>query len=71
MSTLEKTIDIISSMPENEVEQIYTYILSLKTKAKKSATEEKKVYRTPGGMQGKLWMVEDFDATPDCFKDYM
>lgn len=71
MSTLEKTIDMISLMPENEIEQVYTYIVSLNSKSKKENPREKKIYRTPGGMKGTLWMADDFDATPDCFKEYM
>lgn len=28
-------------------------------------------HRKPGGMKGEFYMADDFDETPDCFKDYM
>ena len=31
----------------------------------------KTIKRSPGGLTGKFWMAEDFDETPDCFKEYM
>ncbi|MBO4320035.1 MAG: DUF2281 domain-containing protein [Treponema sp.] len=27
--------------------------------------------RQPGGLTGKFWMADDFDETPECFKDYL
>ena len=37
--------------------------------SEKSSTKTTK--RSPGGLTGKFWMAEDFDETPDCFKEYM
>ena len=37
--------------------------------SEKSSAKTKK--RSPGGLTGKFWMAEDFDETPDCFKEYM
>ncbi|WP_318662908.1 helix-turn-helix domain-containing protein [Treponema sp.] len=28
-------------------------------------------YRKPGGLKGEFYMADDFDETPECFKDYM
>ena len=37
----------------------------------RSAVPAKKKKRTAGGLTGKFFMAEDFDETPDCFKEYM
>lgn len=29
------------------------------------------VYRNAGGLTGNFWMSDDFNETPDCFKEYM
>ena len=28
-------------------------------------------YRKPGGLKGEFYMADDFDETPECFKDHM
>lgn len=33
-------------------------------------TDNKK-YRTKGGFSGKVVLADDFNETPDCFKEYM
>ncbi len=38
---------------------------------KSNPKQEKKVNRTLGGLKGQIWMAEDFDETPDCFKEYI
>lgn len=42
MSTLEKTIDMLHDLPENQVEVIYSFVqfLSFQQKAEKPAVEE-------------------------------
>lgn len=32
---------------------------------------ENKKIRTAGKYRGKGWMADDFDETPECFKEYM
>lgn len=32
---------------------------------------EKKAKRKLGELQGKIFISEDFDETPECFKDYI
>lgn len=38
---------------------------------KSNSKPEKKVKRTLGGLKGQIWMADDFDETPDCFKEYI
>lgn len=39
--------------------------------AKTEIEKEKKIYRKPGGLTGDFYMADDFDETPECFKEYM
>ena len=39
---------------------------------RQSLIEEKKTKRKLGALKGKLvYMADDFDETPDCFKEYL
>ena len=42
-----------------------------KTTAKSGAESENGYLRQPGILKGKIVMSEDFDETPECFKEYM
>lgn len=33
--------------------------------------QELPIRRMPGVLKGKVWMSDDFDETPDCFKEYL
>lgn len=37
---------------------------------KPGVKDEKKSKRELGGLKGKVWMSDDFDETPECFKEY-
>lgn len=73
MSTVEKIMNEITSLSEKQVEQVYSFTMFLKTMP--GAFEDSKSisgkYRTAGGLDGEFWMADDFDETPDCFKEYM
>ena len=60
------------SMTEDQVMQLLTFARFLKSEAqsrkKTTETSSQKHRRTPGGMPGTLWMADDFDETPDCFR---
>ena len=74
-SVLEKKLRMV---PESEFDFVSRFLdlvlsrnsnsVSAKAKAKKA---EKKLYRQPGALKGKIWIADDFDETPDCFKEYM
>ena len=74
-STLEKKLRLVPESEFDLVSRFLDFILSgnaksvpAKAKAKKA---EKKLYRQPGALKGKIWIADDFDETPDCFKEYM
>lgn len=60
----------IKKLPEKYLDELSDYVTYLEYKAKNRETN-KKPKRTPGGLTGHFWMAEDFDETPECFKDYV
>ncbi|MCM1233120.1 MAG: DUF2281 domain-containing protein [Bacteroidales bacterium] len=73
----EKAVDIISRMSEDKVYyvlQILEGIEGLADKNTDSGNEsvKKSLGRKFGPLAGGLvFMADDFDETPDCFKEYM
>lgn len=68
----------LKDLPESNIADVIEYIQFLKFKllkdennANSAITERKHPERTLGILQGKFVMADDFDETPDCFKEYM
>ena len=73
-ATLENKLRLIPESDFDFVGQFLDFILSRNSKSKekpKAEEVEKKLYRQPGILKGEIWMADDFDETPDCFKEYM
>ncbi len=58
-------------LSEDKIAEVVSFIQFLKTKDNPSVTTEKRQFRTPGGLKGDCIMAEDFDDTPECFKEYV
>lgn len=75
----EKAVDIISNMPEDKVYyvlQILEGIEGLTGKSLEMDSMNISGNRSSGRKLGPLagglvFMADDFDETPDCFKEYM
>lgn len=63
---LEKKIE---SLTIEQQQSVFEYINFLISKNKSINSKETK--RQPGGLTGTFFMSDDFDKTPDCFKDYL
>ena len=63
---LEKKIECLTSEQQQSVFDYVEFLFSKRTAAQKKVQK-----RSPGGLTGKFFMAPDFDATPDCFKEYM
>ena len=66
----------IKRIPEADFEFVSNFLdlvlLKISTENSENINEEKSVVRrTPGTAVGSFWMADDFDETPDCFKDYV
>ena len=70
MEQVEKQVDLFSL---EEQLQLLAYIANMVRKRSDgtSSTPSQKTKRQAGGLTGKFWMADDFDETPDCFKEYM
>lgn len=70
------TLDLLyikkfSSLNNEQKTVVGNLIDSLLAMGKTENLSSKKIYRTPGGLTGKFYMSDDFDETPECFKEYM
>ncbi len=68
----------LKDLPEARIADVIEYIKFLKfkllqeqNKANCAVTDRKHPIRKLGILQGKFFMADDFDETPDCFKEYM
>ncbi|MBR6198685.1 MAG: DUF2281 domain-containing protein [Spirochaetales bacterium] len=43
----------------------------IKQKTIAASANEKQFSRKLGGLEDGFWMADDFDETPECFKDYV
>ena len=66
-------VEEIKDLPEESQNEILVFIQFLKYRnQQKNSGAEKKVKRVSNTMAGKLvYMADDFDETPECFKEYM
>ena len=73
---IDMAIDLLNKeaegLSEEQMSKVVEYIKFLKytLKQEKSDSQDGEK-RSPGGLTGKFYMSEDFDETPDCFKEYM
>ena len=73
------TIDILNKLPPDKQQEVNDFIAFLLQKyqspaAPINASDEillKNRMQIAGRMKGKIWMADDFNDTPDDFKDYI
>ncbi|MDE7478047.1 MAG: DUF2281 domain-containing protein [Lachnospiraceae bacterium] len=77
MTLQQQALDIIEGLPDDKLSQVIQFAEYLSSKAKtvtpaqnESATDNGYL-RKPGILKKKMVMLEDFDETPECFKEYM
>lgn len=68
MAQVESQVNLLSF---EEQLHLLAYIANRVDMRSKENVQAKKPKRTAGGLTGKFWMADDFDETPDCFKEYM
>lgn len=77
MTLQQRAIDVIGRLPEDKINMVIQFaeFLSLDNKPQKNnyyLKENKDGYiRKPGILKRKMIMSDDFDETPECFKEYM
>ena len=73
------TIDILNKLPLDKQQEVNDFIAFLLLKYQKPVGTDnfsdeailKNRMAIAGRMKGKIWMADDFNATPDVFKDYI
>nr|QGT51421.1 hypothetical protein Unknown280_1130 [uncultured Spirochaetaceae bacterium] len=67
---LQKKLD---ALPQEYLAELENFLDYLQFKSSQGKNEEKRFpdRRPTGILKGKIWMAEDFDETPECFKDYV
>lgn len=77
MTLQQQALLVINSLPDDKLSQVIQFAeyLSEKAKAvvpaKNEGMDEDGYIRKPGILKRKMIMSEDFDETPECFKEYM
>ncbi len=71
IEVLEK-VKLLPLDKQREVEEFVEYLLSKynKINSKGQSIEEKR-YANMGRLKGQIWMADDFNETPDDFKEYL
>ncbi|QTQ13613.1 DUF2281 domain-containing protein [Treponema parvum] len=66
-SVLEKKINSLNAEQRQSVFDYVNFLVEQNNVGK----EKKTIRRTPGGLSGAFYMADDFDETPECFRDYV
>lgn len=72
MNLQQLTMEAMAFLPENKKLQVLNFAKSLNPA--QSASERisaSKSRRKSGILKGQVKMADDFDETPECFKEYM
>ena len=71
-ATLEKKLRLVPESEFDFVSQILDFVLSRNSnESQVMAKRENKPIRQLGQWKGQVWIADDFDETPECFKDYV
>ena len=64
----------IDRLPDDSVKLLIQFIDSISSvnagKSETGQSENPRTYRKPGALKGNLVLADDFDETPECFKEY-
>ncbi len=77
MSLRQEAMTAVRLLPEDKLPQLIQFVRFLNLSAKEDSDSvsvlelQNVVRRIPGEFPGKVIMSDDFDDTPDCFKDYL
>ena len=72
-AALEQKLRLVPESEFDFVSQILDFVLSRNSQKNsvKTKQEEAKPMRKLGQWKGQVWIADDFDETPDCFKEYV
>lgn len=73
MTLEQQAIHIITALPTDKLSQVISFAKFLLTQPEADMTlnQGKKFFRQSGILKGQISIADDFDETPECFKEYM
>ncbi len=76
MTLEQQAIHIITALPTDKLSQVVSFAKFLLTQSEadmmpNQTKKEKKFFRQSGILKGQMSVADDFDETPECFKEYM
>lgn len=77
MTLQQQAINVMERLPDDKLAQVIQFaeFLASRTKsdisAERNTVQGERYLRKPGILKRKMMMADDFDETPDCFKEYM
>ena len=72
MTLQQQAVQMIQILPEDKLPDLIRYakVLNESSSMKVTVTRKKNVRRF-GRLKGKIWMADDFNDTPDEFREYL
>lgn len=69
----QQLLQAYEALPAEYQREVQDFIEFLNQKLERRPAPERPFAGLPGlgSMKGKIWMADDFDETPEDFKDYM
>lgn len=76
MTLEQQATQAIRTVPKDKLQILieFAHFLSLPSRSVNLEADRAKVNQKRsilGRAKGKIWMAEDFDETPECFKEYV
>lgn len=78
MTIQQRVINAIERLPEEKISQVIQFAEFLSVDknpqeevSPRNVVNEEGYIRKPGILKRKMVMADDFDETPECFKEYM
>ncbi len=77
MTIQQETLNVINTLSDEQVSQVLLFAQFLQTgvvlskKSKYTFAGQDGYIRKPGVLKRKMVMADDFDETPECFKEYV
>ena len=76
MTLQQQVVREAELLSDEDLTQVIQFIGFLRfSKSRRPSTDihqaDGKKYRTRGGLSGKVVLADDFNETPECFKEYM
>ena len=70
MTLKQQAFQVVQVLPDNKLKTLIEFAHFL-AKAPEAEIKSTHQVRKPGILKGQIWMADDFNRTPDEFKEYI